>query len=156
MMHCRTAACICAYSAPRICRPLRAVLESGASCVFISPSHPQASLKLPSSPFASTHPYAPTSGVQDYYLTAIWKFMAMSHCILCERERERKAPLIHLVCGGAEIVKFHQVLCLALLLGGALPLAYPFLFLFLSSSTAFFLIACVQQQCPPRACRPPR
>ena len=47
--------------------------------------------------------------------------------VFCERERERKAPLIHLVCGGAEIVKFHQVLCLALLLG-APALTYPFLF----------------------------
>ena len=38
-----------------------------------------------------------------------------------------KRCLIHLVCGGAEIVKFHQVLCLALLLG-APALTYPFLF----------------------------
>jgi hypothetical protein len=47
--------------------------------------------------------------------------------VFCEQERERKAPLIRLVYEEAEIIKFHQVLCLALLLG-APALTYPFLF----------------------------
>ena len=84
---------------------------------------------------------------QDY-LTAVWKFMA-TVIVFCEQERERKAPLIHLVCGGAEIINFIKS-CVWLCYLERSALTYPFLF-FSFSSSRILLIARVQQQCPPRS-----
>ena len=88
-----------------------------------------------------------------HYLTAIWKFMA-TVIVFCEQEREQKAPLIHLVCGGAENRKISSSPVFGFVTWSACS-HIPLSFLFLSSSR-ILLIACVQQQCPPRACRPPQ